>query len=51
MTYLMDNKPFCHLKDKSLFDLRSIIDNVCDDFDEYIITAKDKKSAVLISYE
>lgn len=31
--------------------LRSIIDSVCDDFDEYIITTKDNKSAVLISYE
>lgn len=31
--------------------LRSIIDNVCDDFDEYIITTKDNKSAVLISYD
>ncbi len=31
--------------------LRAIIDNVCDDFDEYIITTKDNKSAVLISYD
>lgn len=31
--------------------LRSIIDKVCDDFDEYIITTKDNKSAVLISYD
>lgn len=31
--------------------LRSLIDKVCDDFDEYIITTKDDKSAVLISYE
>lgn len=31
--------------------LRSLIDNVCDDFDEYIITTKDNKSAVLISYD
>lgn len=31
--------------------LRSIIDNVCDNFDEYIITTKDNKSAVLISYD
>ncbi len=31
--------------------LRSIIDSVCDDFDEYIITTKDNKSAVLISYD
>ena len=26
--------------------LRDIINKVCDDFDEYIITTKDKKSAV-----
>ncbi len=31
--------------------LRNIINKVCDDFDEYIITTKDDKSAVLISYE
>lgn len=31
--------------------LREIINKVCDDFDEYIITTKDQKSAVLISYE
>ncbi|MBD3824384.1 MAG: type II toxin-antitoxin system Phd/YefM family antitoxin [Epsilonproteobacteria bacterium] len=31
--------------------LREIIDKVCDDFDEFIITTKDQKSAVLISYE
>jgi antitoxin YefM len=31
--------------------LREIINKVCDDFDEYIITTKDEKSAVLISYE
>jgi len=31
--------------------LRSIIDKVCDDFDEYLITTKDNKSAVIISYE
>lgn len=31
--------------------LRALIDNVCDDFDEYIITTKDNKSAVLISYD
>lgn len=31
--------------------LRSIIDKVCDDFEEYIITTKDNKSAVVISYE
>lgn len=31
--------------------LREIINKVCDDFDEYIITTKDEKSAVLISYD
>ena len=31
--------------------LRDIINKVCDDFDEYIITTKDQKSAVLISYD
>ena len=31
--------------------LRGLIDKVCDDFDEYIITTKDDKSAILISYE
>ena len=31
--------------------LRDIINKVCDDFDEYIITTKDDKKAVLISYE
>jgi len=31
--------------------LRDIINKVCNDFDEYIITTKDKQSAVLISYE
>lgn len=31
--------------------LRKIIDNVCTNFEEYIITTKDNKSAVLISYE
>lgn len=31
--------------------LRDIINKVCDDFDEYIITTKDDKAAVLISYE
>lgn len=31
--------------------LRTIINKVCDDFDEYVITTKDDKSAVLISYE
>ncbi len=31
--------------------LRNIIDDVCIDFEEYIITTKDNKSAVLISYD
>jgi len=31
--------------------LRSLIDKVCSDFDEYIITTKDNKAAVLISYD
>ena len=31
--------------------LRSLINKVCDDYDEYIITTKDDRSAVLISYE
>lgn len=31
--------------------LRAIINKVCDDFDEYIITTKDDKSAVILSYE
>lgn len=31
--------------------LREIINKVCDDFDEYIVTTKDNKSAVIISYE
>ena len=31
--------------------LRALIDKVCDDFDEYIITTKDNKSAVLLSYD
>ena len=31
--------------------LREITNKVCDDFDEYIITTKDEKSVVLISYE
>jgi len=29
--------------------LRSIINQVCDNFEEFIITTKDKQSAVLIS--
>lgn len=31
--------------------LRSIIDKVCLDFDEFLITTKDDKQAVLISYD
>jgi len=31
--------------------LRDIINKVCDDFDEYIITTKDNKSAVILSYD
>lgn len=31
--------------------LREIINKVCDDFDEYIITTKDDKSAVIMSYD
>jgi antitoxin YefM len=36
---------------KARNNLREIINKVCDDFDEYIITTKDEKSAVLISYD
>jgi len=36
---------------KARNNLRSIIDKACDDFEEFIITTKDDKSAVLISYE
>lgn len=31
--------------------LRDIINKVCDDYDEYIITTKDEKKAVLLSYD
>ena len=31
--------------------LREIINKACDDFEEYIITTKDDKTAILISYE
>ncbi|KIM10127.1 MAG: prevent-host-death protein [Sulfuricurvum sp. PC08-66] len=31
--------------------LRELINKVCDDFDEVVITTKDDKAAVLISYE
>ncbi len=31
--------------------LRKIIDDVCENYDEYLIITKDKKRAVLLSYE
>jgi len=31
--------------------LRDIINKVCDDFDEYVVTTKDNKTAVIISYD
>lgn len=31
--------------------LREIINKVCDNFDEYVITTKDDKSVVILSYE
>ncbi len=31
--------------------LRGIIDKVCNDFDEFIITTKDNQSAVIMSYD
>ena len=31
--------------------LKDLIHKVCDDYDEYIITTKDDKTAVLMSYE
>ena len=31
--------------------LRDIINRAVDDFDEFLITTKDKKSAILISYD
>jgi antitoxin YefM len=31
--------------------LRGIINKVCDDMDEYLITTKDDKTAILISYD
>lgn len=36
---------------KARNNLRELINHVCDDFDEYIITTKDDKKAVLISYD
>jgi len=37
------------LYSKARNNLRSIINDVCDNFSEYIITTKDNQSAVLIS--
>ena len=31
--------------------LRSLINKVCNDFDEYMISTKDNQTAVLISYD
>ncbi len=31
--------------------LRELINDVCDDFDEFLISTKDGKKAVLISYD
>ena len=31
--------------------LRTIIDKVCSDFEEYMITTKDNKTAVILSYD
>ena len=36
---------------KARNNLREIINKVCDNFDEFKITTKDDKSAVIISYE
>jgi antitoxin YefM len=36
---------------KARNNLRDLINKVCDDYDEYTITTKDEKTAVLISYE
>ena len=36
---------------KARNNLRDLINKVCDDYDEYIITTKDEKTAVLMSYE
>lgn len=36
---------------KARNNLREIINKVCNDFDEYIITTKDDKSAVIMSYD
>lgn len=36
---------------KARNNLRELINHVCDDFDEYIITTKDDKKAILISYD
>ncbi len=31
--------------------LRTLINKVCEDFDEYMISTKDNKTAVLLSYD
>ena len=36
---------------KARNNLRSIIDKVCRDFDEFIITTKDDQQAVILSYD
>ena len=36
---------------KARNNLRGIINKVCNNFDECIITTKDSKSAVILSYE
>lgn len=36
---------------KARNNLREIINKVCDDFDEYTITTKDEKSAVIMPYD
>ncbi len=39
------------LYSKARNNLRDVINKVCDDFDEYVITTKDNKSAVILSYD
>jgi antitoxin YefM len=36
---------------KTETNLKNIIDKVCDDFDEYLITTDDNKSVIIISYD
>lgn len=36
---------------KARNNLRQIINKVCDDIDEFLITTKDDKTAVIISYD